>query len=65
MTSPPVLSEKRQTLCSRVHAHRVAERLFDERGCCVSIVRTDTDLQPFRVITDPEPSDHVELEMRT
>ena len=60
-----VLSNRRLDLCSRRNAVRVAERLFDVVGGSVSIVSTGSMYQPFRVTTDPTPTDHVELEMRT
>ena len=43
------LSPKRQQLCSRENAVRVACRIFDGQRQRVSIVRTEDPLQPYRV----------------
>ena len=59
------MSDKRLALCSRSNALRVAERLFDDLGGRVSIVRTDSPVQPYRVTMDPEPLERVEVEMRS
>ena len=64
-TPVAVMSDKRIALCSRSNALRVAERLFDDLGGRVSIVRTDSPVQPYRVTTDPEPLERVEVEMRS
>ena len=63
LKSQSALSPKRASLCSRDHALRVAERLFDTQGRKVSIIRTNDPLQPFRVSTTPRFNDHVEVEM--
>lgn len=63
LADSPGLSPKRLLLCSRENANRVAYRLFDERPCRISIVRTGNPLQPFRVCTAPSFGDHVEVEM--
>ena len=67
MAEAPVaaMSAKRLALCSRSNALRVAERLFDDLGGRVSIIRTGSPVQPYRVTTDPEPLERVELEMRS
>lgn len=60
---PPSLSAKRFQLCSRENALRVASRLFNAEAHPVSIIRTGTLLQPYRVSTSPTRDDHVELQM--
>jgi len=60
---PDSLSPKRNLLCSRENAHRVASQLFDARPGRVSIVRTGNPLQPFCVSTSPSRGDHVEVEI--
>ena len=50
------LSPKRQLLCSRENALRVAGRIFDHSQGKVSILRTTDPLQPFRISTDPASS---------
>jgi hypothetical protein len=57
------LSPKRQVLCSRENALRVAARIFDDCPRKVSILHTGDPLQPFRVSTDPPSRDQVVLEM--
>ncbi|WP_337847822.1 hypothetical protein [Sphingomonas sp.] len=57
------LSSKRQQLCSRENAMRVAGRIFDDHPKRVSILHTGDPLQPFRVSTDPSSHDHIVLEM--
>lgn len=57
------LSPKRQMLCSRENAVRVAGRIFDHSHERVSILRTADPLQPFRVSTDPASPGLVVLEM--
>ena len=57
------LSPKRQLLCSRENAVRVATRIFDQSPGKVSILRTADPLQPFRVSTGPAPPALVVLEM--
>jgi len=58
------LSRRRQELCSREHAQRIAGRLFDEKRRPVAVIRTGDPLKPFHV-TDDDPSDGVvEIEVR-
>ena len=57
------LSPKRQQLCSRENAMRVAGRIFDDYPTRVSILHTGDPLQPFRVSTDPSSRGHIVLEM--
>src|SRR3546814_10656587 len=57
------LSPKRQLLCSRENALRVASRIFDHSQGKVSILRTTDPLQPFRISTDPASSGLIVLEM--
>lgn len=57
------LSPKRQLLCSRENALRVAGRIFDHSQGRVSILRTADPLQPFRVSTDPTSPGLIVLEM--
>lgn len=57
------LSPKRQLLCSRENALRVAGRIFDHSQGKVSILRTTDPLQPFRISTDPASSGLIVLEM--
>lgn len=57
------LSPKRQQLCSRENAVRVASRIFDDQPQKVSILHTGDPLQPFRVSIDPTSREHVVLEM--
>ncbi len=57
------LSSKREQLCSRENAVRVACRIFDDRLQRVSILRTGDPIQPYLVSTDPGARDTVVLEM--
>ncbi|AJR27031.1 hypothetical protein [Sphingobium sp. YBL2] len=57
------LSPKRQMLCSRDNALRVAEQIFDQSLCKVSVLSTGDPLQPYRVSTDPQALDRIILEM--
>ena len=57
------LSPKRQQLCSRENAVRVAGRIFDDYPTKVSILHTGDPLQPFRVSTEPSSFDLVVMEM--
>jgi len=57
------LSPKRQLLCSRENALRVAGRIFDRSPGKVSILRTADPLQPFRVSTDPVSAGLIVLEI--
>ena len=57
------LSPKRQMLCSRDNAMRVAEQIFDQSPCRVSVLSTGDPLQPYRVSTDPQVMDRIILEM--
>ncbi|NJC35442.1 hypothetical protein GGR88_002971 [Sphingomonas jejuensis] len=62
---PPVTpSPKRSQLCSRVHAQRIAMRMFDAGARQVSIVRTGDPLQPFRVLPVIVDGPNVEVELR-
>ncbi|AKH18974.1 hypothetical protein [Sphingomonas sanxanigenens] len=58
-------SPKRDTLCSRRNAERIALRLHDDTWTRVSVVRTADTLQPWRVTTSPSHLDHVEMEIRS
>ena len=63
LTATP-LSTRRQELCSREHAQRVAGRLFDQNRRPVAVIRTGDPLKPFHV-TDEDPSGGiVEVEVR-
>lgn len=44
------LSPSRMKLCSRQNAQRVADRLFDEAGENIAVVRTSCDVQPYQAI---------------
>lgn len=57
------LSPKRQKLCSRENAVRVAGRIFDHHSKKVSILHTDDPLQPFRVSIDPSSRGQIVMEM--
>lgn len=57
------LSPRRRELCSREHALRVAARIFDEGERSVSLIRTGSPLQPYRISTRPAKDDTVELQM--
>lgn len=57
------LSKKRQLLCSRENAMRVAGRIFDQSQEKVSILRTEDPLQPFRVSTGAASPGLIVLEM--
>lgn len=57
------LSPKRQQLCSRENALRVAARIFDSYPTRISILHTADPLQPFRVSIDPVNRDQVVVEM--
>ena len=68
MTDPTTpdkpLSRRRQELCSREHAERIADRLFDQKRRPVAVIRTGDPLKPFHV-TDEDASDGVvEVEVR-
>ena len=57
------LSPKRELLCSRENALRVARRIFDHSPGRVSILHTADPLQPFRVSTDSASPGLIVLEM--
>lgn len=57
-------SPKRDILCSRRNAERVALRLHDEIWINVCVVRTADALQPWRVTTSPSHRDQVAMEIR-
>ena len=58
-------STKRQKLCSRAHADRVAYQLFDTTGANVAVVRTGDALQPYKVMPASDAARNVtELEIR-
>jgi len=65
--SPPTdrfgLSPKRQQLCSRENALRVAGRIFDNHPKRISILNTGDPLQPFRISIDPANRDQIVAEM--
>ena len=64
-TPPPAQSDKRQTLCSRAHADRVAYQLCDTTDADVAVVRTGDVLQPYKVVAaDEAPAHLTELEVR-
>lgn len=52
-------SPKRDVLCSRQNAIRVAGRLQDQSDGAVSVVRTTQPLQPYRVSADPDAREEV------
>ena len=64
-TRAPRPSAKRQILCSRLHARRLAGQIVDATGERVSIVRTGDPLQPFRVMRGDVAGGTVEVEMRS
>ncbi|CAH0356293.1 hypothetical protein [Sphingobium sp. CECT 9361] len=57
------ISPKRDILCSRENALRVASRIFYAQTRPVSIIRTCDPLQPFRVSTSPGRDENVVVEM--
>ena len=58
-------SPKRQTLCSRTNADRVALQLCESNDENVAVVRTDDELQPYRVVPIERADRHLtELEVR-
>lgn len=59
----PHRSPKRDILCSRDHAQRVASQIFDREYRPVGIVRTGNPIQPFRVAVSPKADDDVEVLM--
>ena len=62
---PGPLSRKRQELCSRTHAQRIAGRLLHVLGRPMAVIRTDNPLQPFRVADPSEGPGRVVVEVRT
>ena len=56
-------SAKRDLLCSRQNAERVAARLFAAGGGPISVVRTGDLLQPHRVALVPARYEQVETVM--
>lgn len=58
------LDRRRQQLCGRMNAERIAIRLSEITGEDHSVIRTDCELQPYRVIPAAEgrPAD-VELQV--
>ena len=57
-------SLKRDRLCNRANAERVAARMFDATQRNVAVVRTRNSLQPFRVVPSDELcGERVEVEM--
>lgn len=44
------LDRRRQQLCGRMNAERIAIRLSELTGEDHAVVRTDCELQPYRVI---------------
>jgi hypothetical protein len=54
------LSSKRAILCSREHAARLADRVFNstQRAC---IIRTGDPIQPYRVAATAIPPEEVEV----
>lgn len=57
------LSPKREHLCSRENALRVAARMFDDHPKRISILHTGDPLQPFRISLDPANRDQIVAEM--
>lgn len=58
------LDHRRQQLCGRMNAERIAIRLSEITGEDHAVVRTDCELQPYRVI--PAANEHsgdVELQV--
>lgn len=60
---PDPRSEKRDRLCSRENAERVAARIFSPESGPISVVRTRNPLQPFRVSFTPARDELVEVVM--
>ncbi|ASY46593.1 hypothetical protein CJD35_19150 (plasmid) [Sphingobium xenophagum] len=56
-------SAKRDLLCSRQNAERVAARLFAAGGEPISVVRIGDLLQPYRVALVPARYEQVETVM--
>lgn len=57
-------SPKRQALCSRANADRIAYRLCDTSEESVAVVRTGDTVQPYRVVpVDRADADRTELEV--
>ena len=58
-------SPKRQSLCSRVNADRVALQMCESTDENVAVVRTENDMQPYRVVPIERADKHLtELEVR-
>ena len=61
------LSPRRNALCSRLNAQRVAGRLLDRLGQPMAVISTGNPLQPFRVANCSERGSEgrVVVEVRT
>lgn len=60
----PIDAARRARLCNRENADRVAEQLCQATLRPVSVLRTGSALQPYRVTDDPAPDDGtVEMEV--
>ncbi len=58
-------SPKRQSLCSRTNADRVALQLCKTTDENVAVVRTENDMQPYLVVPIERADKHLtELEVR-
>lgn len=58
------LSPRRQELCSRENARRVASRLFDAKRRLVAVIRTGDPMKPFHVTDEVAGGAHIEVELR-
>ena len=66
MTDPD-FDPRRRLLCSRSNADRIAQKLCEETTLPFAVVRTDFNLQPYRVVRVAETTsqDTIELEVMT
>ena len=63
--SAGLTSPKRQSLCSRSNADRVALQMCESTDENVAVVRTENDMQPYRVVPIERADKHLtELEVR-
>lgn len=65
MQTDTILDPRRQQLCSRNNADRLAQQMCEETAQPFAVVRTTCRLQPYRVVRAAEasPRDAVELEV--
>lgn len=60
----PIDAARRARLCNRENADRIAEQLCQVTRRPVSVLRTGSALQPYKVTDDPAPHDgSVEIEI--